>query len=426
MRKIIVRILKRLHLYNLAVKIFCILQKVQWKVSEYRNKKKIKSTSDEAGKLIKAIEEDIGRKIVYIFQQTYYTTDGKTYISGGGERYASDLAELIFEGGYQPILVQFGEPKSDRIWQVKRGELIVLGLNVEWRLYTETISLLPKPSFSIYSGFTDFGKNFFSPNIMISHGVTWDAPGRDVSVEYIKNILLNVDGLVSVDTNTISWLRSTFSKTLAEKPVHMHYVPNYADVVKYKPDMTLKDDDHIRVIFPRRCSPERGFWLITEVLPQILDKYEKVIFDYVGFIHTDDIGRVIEELKVRYPSRVRHYFVDADEMYKTYQMADICLIPTLYCEGTSLSCIEAMACGNVVIATNVGGLPNLIIDKYNGRLINPEAKELLKTLDEVIGDKMAMHTMSENAVAVAQTFSKNNWEERWKKILSESMKGNNR
>ena len=53
-----------------------------------------------------------------------------------------------------------------------------------------------------------------------------------------------------------------------------------------------------------------------------------------------------------------------DEMNKAYQNADITLIPSLYSEGTSLSCIEAMACGNAVIATRIGGLSDLIINDF--------------------------------------------------------------
>lgn len=387
-------------------------------------KNKIRNTAVEAKKIVKDIETNTGKEIIYLFQYTYYTNDGQYYISGGGERYATDLSELIYRMGYQPILIQLGLPQTQRIWRQKRGILYVLGLNIDLPLYTNVIEMLTQPRLAIYSGYADFGKKHFSPNIMISHGITWDAPQCDVNIDHIKKILLSADELVSVDTNTISWLRATFSKTISEKKIPMHYVPNYTDLEKYKPDPSKKDKNHIKVIFPRRCSPERGFWLITKALPQLMDKYENIVFDYVGFIHTKDVEQAIEQLKKQYPNRINHYFVDAEEMYKTYQAADIALIPTLYCEGTSLSCIEAMACGNVVISTNIGGLPNLIIDKYNGRLIKPVMQDLLDTLDEVMGDEAARKEMSENAVNVSKVFSKLNWERRWEKILSNRLKVN--
>jgi len=39
-----------------------------------------------------------------------------------------------------------------------------------------------------------------------------------------------------------------------------------------------------------------------------------------------------------------------------------------------------MATNNAIISTNVGGLPNLIIDGYNGMLIHPKKEELRNSL----------------------------------------------
>ena len=58
-------------------------------------------------------------------------------------------------------------------------------------------------------------------------------------------------------------------------------------------------------------------------------------------------------------------------MPQVYRYADIVLIPTKAAEGTSLSCLEAMASGRAVIAGCVGGLSDLIVDGYNGLLLRP-------------------------------------------------------
>lgn len=71
-------------------------------------------------------------------------------------------------------------------------------------------------------------------------------------------------------------------------------------------------------------------------------------------------------------------------MPEVYRRADIVLVPTCYSEGTSLSCLEAMASGCAVIATNVGGLPELIINRFNGLLIAPEAEALAEALTQLI------------------------------------------
>jgi len=249
---------------------------------------------------------------------------------------------------------------------------------------------------------------------MISHGVTWDVLDQNVSTEHVLKIFTDVDHFVSVDTNTISWLRTTFAKTMRVK--EMNYIPNYVDCEIYKP--AIKKGDKIKICFPRRASPERDYWLMSESLPPIMEKYPNVTFDFVGFAHGAKITDDIRKLATNFPNRVNHYVVEPDEMVEIYRKSDISLIPTIYAEGTSLSCLEAQACGNVVIATNIGGLPNLIIDGYNGLLINPDGKELLAALDRVLMSEELRQNLSKNAVTVAQAFDKKIWINRWKNIIA--------
>ncbi len=60
-------------------------------------------------------------------------------------------------------------------------------------------------------------------------------------------------------------------------------------------------------------------------------------------------------------------------MRKLYQNVDVVMIPSVTVSGTqentSIAALEAMACGTPVIASNIGGLPELIRDGHNGFLI---------------------------------------------------------
>ena len=96
-----------------------------------------------------------------------------------------------------------------------------------------------------------------------------------------------------------------------------------------------------------------------------------------------------------------------------YSRSDITLIPTLYSEGTSLSCLEAMASGNVIIATNIGGLPNLVVDGYNGLLISPSEYELLNSIDKVLSNRELSEKLATNAKLVAKAFDKTIWSKKW-------------
>ncbi len=221
----------------------------------------------------------------------------------------------------------------------------------------------------------------------------------------------NVDYFVSVDTNTISQMRTFFKNQLNKRPVNFIYVPNYVDKKVFCPKK--KSHDKIKILFPRRCAVERGFWLVSDVLPEILEQYPFVEFEFVGFIHDEDIKAKLGALIDLYPERVKHLLLEPEHMPDCYKNADITLIPTIYSEGTSLSCLEAMACGNFVIATNIGGLTNLIINNYNGILINPDKNELKQALKNALEDKSFFECVCNNAQSVSDTFEKRVWIQQW-------------
>lgn len=378
-------------------------------------RKKIKLLISVKGlrKYIQNIEANNSDRVVYIFQHQFFDRSGETCYNGGAERYCQDLANLLHQNNYQAILIQIGSSKKG-VWERKVGHLKIIGLPIDDRVvYVNILKLFKKYEFVIYSGAVDWEEKIH-PNILISHGITWDNPNNKEPIKNICKIFFDVDCLVSVDTNTISWLRTTFP--ISFDKMAMNYIPNYVDTSVYKPIKKAKSSK-IQITFPRRASPERGYWLISQSLPAIMEKYSSVIFNFVGFAHKNKIIEDIQKLAAKFPGRINHYVCDPNEMSKIYQKSDISLIPTLYAEGTSLSCLEAQACGNVVISTNIGGLPNLIIDGYNGILINPDGQELMNALDRVLASKELCERLSKNAVSVAQAFDKKIWMRRWEAVI---------
>ena len=132
---------------------------------------------------------------------------------------------------------------------------------------------------------------------------------------------------------------------------------------------------------------ERGGYLFLDAIGVILRKYNFASVLLVGFIHDREIKCRLMKLMRLFPGRIKHLLLNPGEMPAVYREADITVIPTLYSEGTSLSCLEAMASGNAVIATFIGGLPNLIIDEYNGLLISPEVGDLVDSISRLLEDE---------------------------------------
>jgi glycosyltransferase involved in cell wall biosynthesis len=79
------------------------------------------------------------------------------------------------------------------------------------------------------------------------------------------------------------------------------------------------------------------------------------------------------------------------EIRKYYSAADIFIIPSIivsgHTEGLGVVTIEAMACGTSVIGSDVGGIPDVIQNEYNGFLVSEKSsKELAQKIIKLLSN----------------------------------------
>jgi glycosyltransferase involved in cell wall biosynthesis len=95
-------------------------------------------------------------------------------------------------------------------------------------------------------------------------------------------------------------------------------------------------------------------------------------------------------------------FVAKEELYPLYKNAKALIIPSICAENAPLTALEALSVGTPVIASNVGGLPE-IVNKCNQKLLFNNSDELMNILCAFSKDEPSCDNAQQ---AYSQYFSK--------------------
>jgi glycosyltransferase-like protein len=99
------------------------------------------------------------------------------------------------------------------------------------------------------------------------------------------------------------------------------------------------------------------------------------------------------------------FHVNETDIPKYYAACDAFVLPSKM-EGWGLSLMEAMATKKPVVATRVGGIPELVEDGKNGYLCSPQdVASLADRITYLFKNKVAAQRMGEHGLSTAQTYS---------------------
>jgi len=130
----------------------------------------------------------------------------------------------------------------------------------------------------------------------------------------------------------------------------------------------------------------KGIAELAHACEPILNKHEQFQLVCVGAGPARDhlsqlVGRASRDDAVLLPGRV-----GPDEVPRFLQGADFLILPS-HSEGLPQVVVEAMHCGLPVVATNVGGIPEAVIDGRTGLLVEARDTEALgRAIERMITD----------------------------------------
>ena len=166
------------------------------------------------------------------------------------------------------------------------------------------------------------------------------------------------------------------------------YITNGVDIDRFRPghDLSIRHQlgipDHDLVILTARRLDGKNNVVTLARAFDILCRWRRDIWLIV--IGDGEQRQDIEKLG---NPRIRLVgWVDNNRITDYLHAADLFVMPSLY-EATSISCLEAMACGLPIVVTRVGGLPDLV--DGNGLLCEPTASSLSSTIRTALGSDLS-------------------------------------
>ena len=365
-------------------------------------------------------------KTIYCLAEQALQFDLETDLRGGGELVYENTIELLKAMGYNVTCFQFSHEK--RVAKFRGHKIYGLGniskpraMNGDYEKgIKEFISEAEKNNADgiYYLSMNLAMASTKIPSVVVSHGVFWnDYQKNDYvkPVDYLdmmKKAIRNSSRMISCDTDTCHQV-SVWCPQFVNK---LEYIPNYVDLNLFKP-VQRKNDGIFRLIFPRRLDVARAFITMEEASDILLDKFNNIEITFCGK-GNDGETRQFNDWKSMKDNRIIHIIKEHDLMPLAYENKDLGMVPTLKCEGTSLSLLELYASGIVPVTTWVGGLSDISINNFISFVVNPNDPVAIANIVEyAMQNPQKLEEMRENGQRFIKYFGKDRWEQSVKKVF---------
>ena len=203
--------------------------------------------------------------------------------------------------------------------------------------------------------------------------------GYKASTWLEKTALLNADGIIAVSMSMLEDVQQLYGVS-SEKIQVIH---NGIDLDRYKPTFDKKilesygiNPDKPFILFVGRITRQKGIIHLVNGLPYVDREIQVVLC--AGAPDTEDIDREmkqrVEAVRATTGNQIIWIseFLPEDHIVVFNSHASIFVCPSVY-EPFGIINLEAMACNTPVVASRVGGIPEVVVHNETGLLVDFES-----------------------------------------------------
>ena len=227
------------------------------------------------------------------------------------------------------------------------------------------------------------------PHVLTVHSLEplrpWKAEqlggGYALSMFCERTAIESADGVIAVSGAVRQDTIDCYPKV---DPDRIHVIHNGIDPEIYKPDPSPEtlvrfgiDPSRPYAFFNGRITRQKGLPLLLAAALDIDPQYQVVIV--ASSPDTAEIGAEVDALAERVRTERGNLvwinrFLPREDLIRLHSGATVFVCPSIY-EPFGLVILEAMACETAVVASRVGGIPEIVVEGESGYLVDYDADE---------------------------------------------------
>ena len=177
---------------------------------------------------------------------------------------------------------------------------------------------------------------------------------------------------------------------------------NGVDLSRCLPKESYASGDVVKIVHVGRFNEQKNHGRLLRAFKLLLKQHPNCQLNLVGD------GELLEEMKALALelgiSEKVSFLGSQSNVYPFLQEADVFVLPSDY-EGMPMTIIEAMGTGLPIVATRVGGVPDMIEKEASGLLTACDEREVAEAMARLVSDEALRERLGRKAKAQSLRFS---------------------
>lgn len=206
------------------------------------------------------------------------------------------------------------------------------------------------------------------------------------------SVIMGSDTLISVDSRIAKWISKVYNRKVDLILKNSLYLNDYAQYKNQKKELIIT--------CPRQLRPKNGVNIAIQAMKDLKGKRDVSLHVIGEGSERPFLEKLVRKLALS--NVILHGSESREETVSIIAKSKVVVIPSIPINGleeaTSIAALEAMAVGTPVIASNIGGLKEIISHKYTGYLVKPNNPlDLAKAIEELLLDNELYETIKRNS-----------------------------